>query len=115
MFEFRKLGGLITSEKRQQMHATLVAKLCSYLVSFVFSSDIISVRQLATHLVNLVCLDRFSTKFGEIVGLTFGIGLVRPRGCSDCLRFEVTVFTSGHCFDPLETLSPDFLRKIRYC
>lgn len=63
----------------------------------------------STYLLNLVCLNKFSTKFGEIEGLTFDINLVDRRCSDDCLRFEVTVFTSGHCLDPLNDLFPDFL------
>jgi len=65
-----------------------------------------------TYFENLVCLNKFSTKFGGMMGFTFDIDLLVERFCSDdCLRFEVTVFAGGHCLDPREVLVPaDFLR-----
>lgn len=67
------------------------------------------------YLVNLVCLNRFSTKFNDIEDLTFGIEFTERSWSEDCLRFEFTAFTGGHCLDPLADLFPDFLINNTIC
>lgn len=64
---------------------------------------------LGTYLENLVCLNKFSTKFGGIKGLTFDINLVERCRSDDLQRFVVTVLAGGHCLDPLGALLPNFL------
>lgn len=62
-----------------------------------------------TYFVNLVCLNKLSTKFGGMIGFPFDINLIEQSFSDDWLRFELTVLAGGHCLDPLETLVPDFL------
>jgi hypothetical protein len=62
-----------------------------------------------TYFVNLVCLNKLSTKFGGMICFTFDIDLVE-QSSDNCLRFEFTVFAGGHCLEPLIILVPDFLQ-----